>query len=378
VTLNDGNPATASDPLADLALRVLRSAPVVVVALHFDGRIQYVNPFFERLTGHQRSDLQGNSWFDMVIPDRDRARIRARFSQSVGGAHVHNHVNAIVTRSGQERQIAWTDGFLRDDQGQQSSLLAIGLDVTARGASGIPGRSKMDASYGDATPFPGETQRQAAPRLRESLAEQETLLREIHHRVKNNLQAVAGLLHFQAKKLHAPEDAAAFRDIRQRIMAMTLVHERLSGARDLAHVDIALYIHSLIDELTRSFAPHGGVRIDVAADNITLPIALAMPCGMIVNELLTNSLKYAFPDARPGTTSLQIRRTGDGQVVLSFDDDGVGFPGDFSPVDGGSFGWELVRTLVMQISGTVTVTTDRGAHVRIAFPMPTHGGSRPC
>ncbi|MHB1312428.1 MAG: sensor histidine kinase [Gemmatimonadaceae bacterium] len=375
--LTDDNLAVASDPLADFALRVLRSAPVVVVALHLDGRIQYVNPFFERLTGHQRGDLQGTCWFDTVIPDRDRARIRALFSQSVGGRHVRGHVNAIVTRSGQERQIEWTDGFLRNDDGQQS-VLAIGLDVTARGAAEIQHRSTLNAMHEDRSLCAGETQRQAATRIRDALAEKETLLREMHHRVKNNLQVVAGLLHFQAKKLQVPEDAEAFRDIRQRIMAMALVHERLYGARDLARVDIALYVHSLIDELTRSLAPPAGVRIGVMVDNIALPIELAMPCGIIVNELLTNTCKYAFPDARPGTTTLQIRRTDDEQVVLTLDDDGVGFPADFSPADGGSFGWELVRTLVMQIGGTVTATTDRGAHVRIAFPMPAPGGRSPC
>jgi two-component sensor histidine kinase len=211
--------------------------------------------------------------------------------------------------------------------------------------------------------------KEADAQLRTALHEKETLLREIHHRVKNNLQVIAGLVHFQGKKLRAPEDVAAFTDLRQRIFAMTLLHERLYLSPNVARIAFGDYVRALVAELSRSSAPRRGIRIDVTVDDVRLPIELAMPSGMIVSELVTNVLKYAFPGTREGIATVSVRAVGN-RIVLGVDDDGVGFPDGFDPGAGGAFGWELVRTLVMQLDGTVTATTDRGAHVSVSFAAP--------
>ena len=215
-------------------------------------------------------------------------------------------------------------------------------------------------------------EREAAERTRAALAEKETLLREIHHRVKNNLQVISGLLHFQGKKLSAPADVAAFADLRQRIFAMTLLHERLYQSPDVGSVAFGDYVQALVAELGRSSAPGQGIHIGVSADDVRLPLELAMPVGMIISELVTNVLKYAFPGVRRGTATVSVQRVGDG-VVVGVDDDGVGFPHGFTSDDGTSFGWELVRMLVLQINGTVEATSDRGAHVRVEFQLPSEG-----
>jgi two-component sensor histidine kinase len=215
-------------------------------------------------------------------------------------------------------------------------------------------------------------ERKAAERTRASLAEKETLLREIHHRVKNNLQVISGLLHFQGKKLTAPADVAAFAELRQRIFAMTLLHERLYQSPDVGSVAFGDYVQALVAELGRSSAPGQGIHIGDSADDVRLPLELAMPAGMIISELVTNVLKYAFPGVRRGTATVSVQRAGD-HVVVGVDDDGVGFPHGFTSDDGTSFGWELVRMLVLQINGTVEATTDRGAHVRVAFQLPSEG-----
>jgi PAS domain S-box-containing protein len=215
------------------------------------------------------------------------------------------------------------------------------------------------------------TQRRLADaQVRASLAEKETLLREIHHRVKNNLQVIAGLLHFQSKKLRASEDVAAFAELRQRIFAMTLLHERLYQSPDVAHVVFCDYVRALVAELVRSFAPRPGIRIEVRTTNdVLLPLEMAMPGGMIVTELVTNVFKHAFPGTREGTATVSVRTVGD-RIVLGVDDDGVGFPDGLIPGAESSFGWDLVRTLVLQLDGTVEATTDRGAHVRVSFAAP--------
>ncbi|MBK7827391.1 MAG: PAS domain S-box protein [Nannocystis sp.] len=201
-----------------------------------------------------------------------------------------------------------------------------------------------------------------------SLREKETLLREIHHRVKNNLQMVSSLLYFQNKRVPTPEGRAAFAELRRRIFAMTLVHERLYQSRDVARVDFGDYLKALITDLARSFPPNDGIRIEVTSDDVRLPIELALPSGMLMCELVTNVLKYAYPGARTGTASVSVRAQ-DGRIVLSVDDDGVGFPDGFDLRAATSFGWELVRTLVVQLDGTVSATTDHGAHVRVSFAV---------
>jgi len=212
--------------------------------------------------------------------------------------------------------------------------------------------------------------KQADAQVRAALGEKEMLLREIHHRVKNNLQVIAGLLHFQAKKFRAPEDVAAFAELRQRIFAMTLLHERLYQSPDVARIIFCDYVRALVAELVRSFAPRRGIRIEVKTTNdILLPLEIARPSGMIVTELVANVFKHAFPGTREGTATVSVR-TVDGRIVLGVDDDGVGFPDGLIPGAGSSFGWELVRSLVLQLDGTVEATTDRGAHVRVSFAAP--------
>jgi two-component sensor histidine kinase len=209
--------------------------------------------------------------------------------------------------------------------------------------------------------------------MRATLFEKETLLREIHHRVKNNLQVISGLLHFQAKKLRAPEDAAALAELRQRISAMTLVHERLYQAPDVARIDFGEYVGALVAELRRSFGLRSSIRIDVQSDQVRLPIEQALPSGMIVSELVMNVMKYAFPGDRHGTATVSVRAA-EGRIALAVDDDGVGFPEGFDPRAGSTFGWELVRTLALQLDATVAANTGRGAHVRVSFAATAAGG----
>jgi len=218
--------------------------------------------------------------------------------------------------------------------------------------------------------------KQAEAEMRASLAEKETLLREIHHRVKNNLQIISSLAHFHMKKVSSPADLTAFAELRERLLAMTLVHERLYQSTDLSRVDLGEYLRSLVAALGRSFELRGGIRVEVDSDDVPLPIEVALPCGMVVCELMTNAFKYAFPGGREGTVALSVR-SAEGRVVLGVDDDGVGFPDGFDARAGGAFGWELVRSLVVQLDGSVETTTDRGAHVRVSFATAAEPRNEP-
>jgi PAS domain S-box-containing protein len=211
---------------------------------------------------------------------------------------------------------------------------------------------------------------EAEEALKESLREKETLLREVHHRVKNNLQIIASLLHFQAKKMKDPEELAAFFEARDRLRSMILVHEKLYQSHGLTRVDFGNYLQSLAGELQRSHGARSARRVQmrVAADEITLPIESALPCGMIVCELLTNIFKYAFPGNRTGTAQIRLT-TADGQVRLIVSDDGVGLPPGFDPQQSTSFGWQLIQNLTAQLGGTLHVASLNGTTVSIGFPL---------
>jgi two-component sensor histidine kinase len=202
--------------------------------------------------------------------------------------------------------------------------------------------------------------------LKESLAEKETLLREVHHRVKNNLQIISSLLHFQAKKVKAPEDLAAFVDGRDRLRAMILVHEKLYRSTDLSRVDFGGYLQALVRDLRHSNSSGVDVDVRVRTDVVALPIESALPCGMILCELLTNVFIYAFPHTRTGNAEVDLAAVKD-LVRLSVRDDGVGLPAGFDPFKATSFGWQLIRNLAAQIGGSVSVDRSDGTLVTVTF-----------
>jgi PAS domain S-box-containing protein len=213
------------------------------------------------------------------------------------------------------------------------------------------------------------TERVAAEEeLRRSLAEKETLLREIHHRVKNNLQIISSLLYFQAKKVKNPDDLAVMTDSRDRLRAMILVHETLYQSNDLNRVSFGEYLQTLTSQLADAHAARArGIAVHIEADDYALPIETALPCGMIICELLINAFKYAFPDGRKGEVAVIIK-VKNGQVEISVNDNGVGLPKDFSTETTEFFGWQLINSLVVQIGGTISIRRDLGTKVKITFP----------
>jgi PAS domain S-box-containing protein len=198
---------------------------------------------------------------------------------------------------------------------------------------------------------------EAEEMLRVSVREKETLLREVHHRVKNNLQIISSVLHFQAKKVKDPDDLVAFTEARNRLRAMILVHERLYKSPGLARIEFGTYIHALVQDLWRSYATAVGGRISVHVDAepSELPIESALPCGMIVCELLINSIKYAFPGTRKGEIRVELATTAD-LVTLTFSDNGIGLPADFDPIRATTFGWQLISNLATQLGATLTAS----------------------
>ncbi len=202
---------------------------------------------------------------------------------------------------------------------------------------------------------------------KQSEMEKEVLLKEIHHRVKNNMQVISSMLNLQASRLTDEPMRATFQDSQNRIKSMALIHERLYGQNDLAQVDFAGYLEQLTRNLVRSYRL-SAVELKLDLQKVQIDIDRAVPCGLIVNELVSNALKHAF-SKQGGTLKVQLQYESNDMVKLSIEDDGIGFPEDMDYRNSDSLGLQLVEDFSTQISGTISLERlQPGTRWSIAFP----------
>ena len=205
------------------------------------------------------------------------------------------------------------------------------------------------------------------------LAEKDVLLKEIHHRVKNNLQTISSLLNLQSGNIKDPHALQLFMETRYRVRSMALIHEKLYQSHDLSRIDFADYLKTLTSGLAGSFAgASSAVRISVDVEQIMLAVDSAVPCGLIVNELVTNCFKYAFAGGRAGEIRIRMERAEATQFRLSVADDGVGFPKGVNFRETESLGMQLITTLTEQLDGSIELINGTGTRFEITFPELTH------
>jgi two-component sensor histidine kinase/CheY-like chemotaxis protein len=214
--------------------------------------------------------------------------------------------------------------------------------------------------------------------LKASLHEKDILLKEVHHRVKNNLQVISSLIDLQAERLTDPAMRTLFRDTRDRVRSMALVHEKLYQSADLAHTELGAYIRNVMKEL---FLAHGEVSskvtLQLQLEPVLLPVDMAIPCGLILNELATNSLKHAFVGREHGTIEIQLTSVRNESVHLRFRDDGWGLPAGLKLDAAESLGLRLIRMLSKQLRGEVKTHSGEGTTFELHFQLQknTGGGS---
>ena len=209
--------------------------------------------------------------------------------------------------------------------------------------------------------------------VKQSLEEKEVLLKEIHHRVKNNLQVISSLLYLQAENVKDKQVLEMFQDSQSRVRSMALVHERLYQSPDLARVDFAEYLRSLVNHLFRSYGVNTNIiQLKINVGDVSLGIDTVIPCGLIINELVSNCLKHAFPDGREGEIRIELRPDNDGQCTLMVSDNGVGFPKYVDLRNTESLGLRLVDMLVNQFEGTIELDRSVGTAFKITFTEPRY------
>ncbi len=206
--------------------------------------------------------------------------------------------------------------------------------------------------------------------LSAALEERGVLLKEIHHRVKNNLQTVKSLLYLQSRQFDDPAILVALQDSQDRVRSMALVHELLYQTENLKRISLRHYVAQLTDSLRMAYGTHAQIHINVD-EKLLLDVDTAIPCGLIVNELVSNSLKYAFPNGHGGNIWISAAEN-DGRITLEAADDGAGIPDDIDPAHSPSLGLKLVHSLAKQLHGTVQFTVAAGTTVTVVFDAARH------
>jgi PAS domain S-box-containing protein len=328
---------------------IFENAGIGISVLNRDTKSLKVNPTMQEMLGYSAAEMLNMGMAAWTYPD-DIPSDSDLFQDVLAGRLDRYQVEKRYIRKGGE--LLWglfTATAITDAAGQAQFVIGMLEDITER-------------KLAEAQLRAGEE------RLKAALHEKEVLLKEIHHRVKNNLQIIASLLSLQSDQLKDPDDLVLFEDTQHRVKSMALIHESLYRTGDLARFNFARYIDSLCTDLLQSYgngASH--IRLHTELDELTFDVDTAVPCGLILNEILTNALKYAFPDGHPGDIVIGLRADA-GQVTLSVRDTGVGLPADLDFRHTESLGLQLVSMLTEQLGGTIKLSRDRGTAFTITFP----------
>ena len=311
-----------------------------------------------------------------VYANRQLARIAGLTPEQLFATNVET-----LTRSSDRKEIV---AYVRDVVEQEVKLPQFETALLHRSRREIPVEAAIARTYWLGQPaailvfHDITTSKKVEAQLRGTLREKDVLLKEIHHRVKNNLQVISSLLNLQAAHVEDPQALQMFADSRDRIKSMALIHEKLYQSGNLARVSFGQYITGLTDQLLRAHAARpDAVALRREVEDISLDIDAAIACGLIVNELVSNALKHAFPDARQGEIVIRLHADQDGCVTLVVADNGVGLPPGTDLRAAETLGLQLVSTLVQQLRGSVEVDGGEGTRFTIRFMSSTPESGEP-
>jgi len=208
--------------------------------------------------------------------------------------------------------------------------------------------------------------------LRKSLEEKEILLKEIYHRTKNNMLVIISMLELQMQDMDDERILSVFRDTENRIRAMALVHEKLYQSQDLSEIDLGIYLEEVVHSLVGNMVMAGKCTVEIAAEPTPINIDYAVPLGLVINEIVTNSLKHAFPGRKTGTIYLDLKKVGERKIRIKIGDNGIGLPDAVTIHETGSFGVQLISSLIkMQLKGDIEIEREDGTSYLIVFDIPT-------
>jgi len=276
-----------------------------------------------------------------------------------------------VSEEVEESLVDWDQllsGRIRNFSREQSYIRKDGEIITANVTVSLVRDANDNPNYFVAV-FEDVTERKEYERqLEESLKEKEVLLKEVHHRVKNNMQVISSILNLQSSYIDDESALAMLRESQDRIKSMSFVHESLYQSKTLSEVNFAEYIQNIARNLYHSYGrPEGGISLDFDLESVYLNLDTSIPCGLIINEIVSNSLKYAFHGRPKGLIKIEFSKMESGKLKLIVSDDGIGLPANFDIENAESLGLQLVTTLVTQIGGQLVIDVSNGTSFNIVF-----------
>jgi PAS domain S-box-containing protein len=326
---------------------VFEQAAVGIGRVSFDDACWIeVNDMFCRMLGYSRKELLSTPWPQITHPDDVDSDLIPFRRMAAGELDSYTVEKRFIHKQGHHVWARLTLSLVRDAKGMPNYEIAVIEDINDK--------------------------KTAEKTLKASLAEKEVLLKEIHHRVKNNMQVISSLVALQADQIKDAALSNILKEVTDRVRSMAMVHEKLYQSPDLAGVDFADYMQSLVNYLWRSYgntAP--GVRLELDLSPVFLPVNFAVPCGLILNELFSNAIKHAFRGRSSGKVKVALDGNPNGQVQLSVADNGIGLPSGMNWRQSPSLGLTLVQTLATQLHATVEVVNAEGTEFKIFFEIQT-------
>lgn len=306
------------------------------------GNILFANDSYHRMLGYLPGELVGRNIVE-IIPPESRDGVKSCIATLLSGRKEHTlSEGRLIKKDGRIIDVEVAKNAKRGNQGKITGFISVITDISER--------------------------KEAEKEIEKALSEKEVLLREIHHRVKNNLQIIRSLLYLQSKSVQGERDREYFKEAQERVQTMALVHEQLYQSEHIVKVHFAEYINSLVKILTESYnVDEKRIMISSNLEGITLGVDLAIPCGLIVNELLTNVFKHAFPGNRKGKVAIDCHAMDEDRFEIRIRDDGVGLPDGFDLKNSNTLGLRLVSLLVEQVEGEITLEKARGTAYNIVI-----------
>jgi PAS domain S-box-containing protein len=329
------------EPLA----KILDLTEDAILSVGEDQRLLLFNHGAEKMFGYTAAEVCGGP-LDMLLPERFVA---------MHPVHMSTFAESSVAarRMGERREV-----FGRRKDGTEFPAEATISKVR------MNDRWIFSAILRDVT-----DRKKADEQIRTSLREKELLLKEIHHRVKNNLQVISSLLGLQARAALSGEVKRIFQDSQNRIHSMALLHERLYKSDSLSEIDCSEYVRELAGQLFRSFGVNSNrVQLTIDIEDVSMNMDTALPCGLILNEVISNSLKYAFPGGQDGEIHVHLSSTDATSYRLLVHDNGTGLPEGLDVSTTRTLGWRLIRTLADQLGARIDVRSDDGTEIELRFP----------
>jgi len=336
---------TVSKSFTDSIIHSLRE---MLLVTDIDGKIRTVNPAVQEELGFSEGELMDHPLHMLVKPEGKRPMTIQHLADA---ADYGRGECCFLSRDGGEIPVYCSVSPLKDNNGQLQGYVCAALNIADR--------------------------RAAEEKIRASLVEKELLLREIHHRVKNNLQVISSLLRLQMNEVADPDLAKHFQESQGRIRSMALIHEQLYRSNQLARIDFAEYLERLSTQIVGTFGMRETVQVRIESAALPLPLDLAIPCGMIVHELISNALKHGFPGDRTGTVEVVFHQE-EAAYLLEVRDNGIGMPPGGAPRASGGLGMKVVDALVRQIRGHMDLRNNQDESeasttiFRIRFPFSRH------